>query len=135
MPNEAGAQKQAGLIKACANAWKCFAGVSGDWLEKRCHGCDPKAAARPHPSSAARCLFSPMGVSDDSAPTEHFFIALSRKRVARIMRQQSLGIQPKRRFVRTTDSQHDGPICPNLYRNRMPDQPDRIRWRISQYPY
>src|SRR5260364_70827 len=28
------------------------------------------------------------------------------KRVARIMRQQSLGIQPKRRFVRTTDTQH-----------------------------
>src|SRR5260363_403698 len=48
---------------------------------KRCHGCDPKAAARPHPSSAARCLFSPMGVSDDSAPTEHFFIVLSRKRL------------------------------------------------------
>src|SRR5260364_442959 len=57
------------------------------------------------------------------------------KRVARIIDRKSVGIQPKRRFVRTTDSQHDGPICPNLYRNRMPDQPDRIWWRISQYPY
>ncbi|WP_050009361.1 IS3 family transposase [Candidatus Glomeribacter gigasporarum] len=37
------------------------------------------------------------------------------KRVARIMRQQSLGIQPKRRFVRTTDSQHDGAHMPPIY--------------------
>src|SRR5260364_285098 len=48
------------------------------------------------------------------------------RRVARIMRQPGLGIQPKRRFVRTTDRQHDGPVFPNLHRNRIPDRPDQI---------
>jgi putative transposase len=48
---------------------------------------------------------------------------IHRKRVARIMRQHGLGIKPK---VRTTDSQRDWPICPNLYRNKIPDQPDPI---------
>src|SRR5260363_118658 len=48
------------------------------------------------------------------------------RRGARIMRQPGLGIQSKRRFVRTTDRQHDGPVFPNLYRNRIPDRPDQI---------
>ncbi len=42
------------------------------------------------------------------------------------MKQQGLGMKPKRRFVRTTDSQHDWPIFPNLYRNRIPDKSDRV---------
>src|SRR5260363_32967 len=48
------------------------------------------------------------------------------KRVARIMRQPGLGIQSKRRFVRTTDRQHEGPVFPNLHRNRIPARPDQI---------
>jgi putative transposase len=51
---------------------------------------------------------------------------INHKRVARIMKQHGLGIKPKRRFVRTTDSQHDWPTYPNLYRNRIPDQLDRV---------
>ena len=35
---------------------------------------------------------------------------VNRKRVARIMREQDLRVRPKRRFVATTDSDHDGPI-------------------------
>ena len=46
----------------------------------------------------------------------HGFI-INHKRVARVMRLAGLGIKPRRRFVRTTDSQHDSPIFPNLYRN------------------
>lgn len=34
-----------------------------------------------------------------------------------------LGIKPRRRFVRTTDSQNDSPIFPNLYRNVIPTRP------------
>src|SRR5260363_94513 len=49
-------------------------------LQKR-HGCDPKTATSSYPSSAARCLRGPTGVSDDPTPTEHFFIVLSRKRL------------------------------------------------------
>ena len=47
------------------------------------------------------------------------------------------GIKPRRRFVRTTDSQHNSPIFPNLYRNSIPDQlyqvwvPDFTYIRVS----
>ncbi len=51
---------------------------------------------------------------------------VNHKRAARIMKQQGLGIKAKRRFARTTDSQHDWPIFPNLYRNRIPDRPNRV---------
>ena len=40
--------------------------------------------------------------------------------------EHALGIKRRRRFVRTTDSNHDGPIFPNLYRNVIPDKPDLI---------
>jgi putative transposase len=55
----------------------------------------------------------------------HGFL-INHKRVARVMRLAGLGIKPGRRFVRTTDSQHDSPNFPNHYRNTIPDQPDRV---------
>ena len=42
------------------------------------------------------------------------------------MREAGLGIKPRKRFVRTTDSRHDGPIFPTLYRALIPDQPDEV---------
>ncbi|WP_161634580.1 DDE-type integrase/transposase/recombinase [Mesorhizobium loti] len=51
---------------------------------------------------------------------------VNHKRVARVMRAASLGIKPRRRYVRTTDSSHDSPIYPNLYRNVIPDRPDVV---------
>jgi transposase InsO family protein len=39
---------------------------------------------------------------------------VSRKRVARVMREQGLRGRRRRRFVRTTDSQHAFPIAPNV---------------------
>ncbi len=39
---------------------------------------------------------------------------VSRKRVARIMREQRLRARPTRRFVATTNSRHHEPIAPNL---------------------
>ncbi len=42
-------------------------------------------------------------------------IRVTRKTVARLMRQEQLVSRPKRRFrPMTTDSKHDGPIAPNL---------------------
>lgn len=52
--------------------------------------------------------------------------AINHKRVARVMRTQSLGIKQRRRFVRTTDSDHDQPIFPNLYCNAIPHSTDRV---------
>jgi putative transposase len=41
---------------------------------------------------------------------------VNHKTVARVMREQDLQVRPLRRFVRTTDSQHDNPIFPNRAR-------------------
>ncbi|MBS0318448.1 MAG: IS3 family transposase [Proteobacteria bacterium] len=51
---------------------------------------------------------------------------INHKRVARVMKAHGLGIKPRRRFVRTTDSDHALPIFPNLYRNVIPAKPDAI---------
>ncbi len=42
--------------------------------------------------------------------------SVNHKRVLRVMRQESLLCQLKRRFVTTTDARHDGPGYPNLLR-------------------
>ena len=39
---------------------------------------------------------------------------LSRRRIARLMREEDLKVQTKRKFKVTTDSNHDKPIAPNL---------------------
>ena len=53
---------------------------------------------------------------------------VSRKRVARLMREQGLrGCAPRRRHVVTTDSRHDNPIAPNLLAQRpAPSRPDEV---------
>ncbi|MFC2255193.1 IS3 family transposase [Labrys portucalensis] len=58
---------------------------------------------------------------------------VNHKRVARVMRAAGLGIKPRRRYARTTDSNHDSPIYPNLYRNLIPDRPD-IVW-VADFTY
>jgi putative transposase len=52
---------------------------------------------------------------------------VNHKRVSRIMREQDLRVRPKRRFVATTDSDHAGPIFPNLAKDLAPTGPDQ-RW-------
>ncbi|MFL5654765.1 MAG: IS3 family transposase [Ktedonobacteraceae bacterium] len=37
-----------------------------------------------------------------------------RKRVARLMRERGINAKPRRRKVKTTESQHDNPVTPNL---------------------
>lgn len=51
---------------------------------------------------------------------------INHKRVARVMKANGLGIRAKKRFVRTTDSAHDSPAFPNLYRNIIPSRPDVV---------
>src|ERR671927_1386752 len=47
------------------------------------------------------------------------------KRVSRTTREQDLRVRPKRRFVVTTDSDHDGPIFPDLAKDLAPAGPDQ----------
>lgn len=60
-------------------------------------------------------------------------LGINHKKVARVMREAGLGIRPRKRFVRTTDSRHDGPIFSNLYRNIIPDRPDQV-W-VADFTY
>ena len=48
------------------------------------------------------------------------------KAVARVMRERGLQVRPLRRFVRTTDSEHDSPIFPNLARGLIPTGADQL---------
>ncbi len=58
---------------------------------------------------------------------------INHKRIARVMRAKGMGIKPRRRHVRTTDSKHDSPIFPNLYCNVVPAQPNRV-W-VGDFTY
>jgi putative transposase len=51
---------------------------------------------------------------------------VNRKRIARLMRLHGMQVRPKRRYVATTDSNHDGPIFPNLAKDMIPDGPDQL---------
>ena len=51
---------------------------------------------------------------------------INHKAVARLMRQHGLQVRPLRKFVRTTDSNHDGPIFPNLTRGFRPSGPNQL---------
>jgi putative transposase len=53
-------------------------------------------------------------------------MAVNHKAVARFMRQQDLQVRPQRKFVRTTDSDHDCPIFPNLTRGLRPTGPNQL---------
>ena len=52
---------------------------------------------------------------------------VSRKRVARLMRQEGIKARPKRRFKQTTDSNHSNPIAPNVVdRDFSASEPNRV---------
>jgi len=51
---------------------------------------------------------------------------VNHERVARIMRERDLRVRPRRRHVATTDSDHDGPVFPNLAEDLVPAGPDQL---------
>jgi putative transposase len=53
-------------------------------------------------------------------------ISVNHKAVSRIMRERGLQVRPLRRFVRTTDSEHDNPIFPNLARELVNTGADQL---------
>lgn len=53
-------------------------------------------------------------------------IRVNHKAVSRIMRERGLQVRPLRRFVRTTDSEHDSPIFPNLARGFVATGTDQL---------
>jgi transposase InsO family protein len=55
-------------------------------------------------------------------------IRVGRKRVERLMREAGIRVLSKRRFVRTTDSDHDHPIAPNLLEQDFRASAPNQRW-------
>jgi putative transposase len=53
-------------------------------------------------------------------------LRVNHKKALRIMREQGLSVRPQRRYVATTDSNHDGPIFPNLARDMEPTRPNQL---------
>jgi transposase InsO family protein len=45
---------------------------------------------------------------------------VNHKKVMRLMKENGLSMRPRRRFIATTDSDHDGPVFPNLAKNIVP---------------
>ena len=56
-----------------------------------------------------------------------------RKRVAQLMREQGLNARPRKHRTRTTDSQHEQPVAPNLLNASLaPQLPIPSGWPISR---
>jgi putative transposase len=53
-------------------------------------------------------------------------VLVNHKRDDRLMRLQGMQVCPLRRYVATTDSDHDSPIFPNLAKDMVPDGPDQL---------
>jgi putative transposase len=53
-------------------------------------------------------------------------LVVNHKKIRRLMREHDLQPKIKRRFIATTDSDHDGPIFPNLAKDLVPDGPNQL---------
>ena len=51
---------------------------------------------------------------------------VNHKKVMRLMKENGLTVRPRRRFVATTDGDHDGPIFPNLAENTVPTNRNQL---------
>ena len=60
------------------------------------------------------------------AALRHQGIIVNHKKIRRLMRQHDLQPRIRRRFIATTDSDHDGPIFPNLAAGLVPTGPDQV---------
>lgn len=70
--------------------------------------------------------FESYGYRRVGAELRHRGMAVNSKKVRRLMREQDLQPKRRKRFVATTDSDHDSPIFPNLVRNKMVDGPNQV---------
>ncbi|MEM6547113.1 MAG: IS3 family transposase [Pseudomonadota bacterium] len=77
------------------------------------------------------CTTSPAhGYRSFGAEPRHRGFVVNSKKVRRIMREQGLQPMRKRRFVATTDRNHDGPIFPNIAERFELHAPDHL-WGCS----
>ena len=60
------------------------------------------------------------------AALRHEGVVVNGKKLRRLMREHGLQPKRRRRFVVTTDSDHGGPIYPDLAKDVVPDRPNQL---------
>jgi len=70
--------------------------------------------------------FEAYGYRRVGAELRHRGLVVNSKKVRRLMREHDLQPKRRKRFVATTDSDHDGPIFPDLARDRIVDGPNQL---------
>jgi putative transposase len=70
--------------------------------------------------------FEAYGYRRVGAELRHRGLVVNSKKVRRLMREHDLQPKRRRRFVATTDSDHDGPIFPDLALGRIVDGPNQL---------
>ena len=68
--------------------------------------------------------FETYGYRRVGAELRHRGLVVNAKKVRRLMREHDLNPRRRRRFTRTTDSDHDGPIFPFVARDFEVHRPD-----------
>ena len=77
--------------------------------------------------------FEAYGYRRMQAALRHRGIVVNHKKLRRLMREHDLQPRVRRRFVATTDSDHDLPIFPNLAKDMTADGPNQL-W-VSDITY
>lgn len=70
--------------------------------------------------------FPAYGYRRVTAQLRHDGLVVNHKRVRRLMKEHELTVRPRRRYVRTTDSNHDGPLFPDLANKICPIAPNVV---------
>jgi putative transposase len=70
--------------------------------------------------------FEAYGYRRMQAALRHQGLVVNHKKLRRLMREHDLQPGRRRRYVATTDSDHDQPIFPNLAKEFDPDGPDQL---------
>ena len=70
--------------------------------------------------------FEAYGYRRMQAALRHRGFAVNHKKIRRLMRDHDLQPRRRRRYVATTDGDHDLPIFPNLAKRMLPDGPNQL---------
>jgi putative transposase len=70
--------------------------------------------------------FDTYGYRRVGAELRHRGIVVNAKKVRRLMREHALNPKRRRRFIATTDSDHNDPICPNLATSMTLNGPNQL---------
>ena len=70
--------------------------------------------------------FEAYGYRRLDAELRHRGIVVNTKEICRLMREHVLNPKQRKRFIATTDSDHNYPIFPDLAKNMTPDGPNQL---------